>query len=79
MPTYEYVCESCGYRFEAFQNMSDSPLTTCPQCGGRIKRLISGGTGLIFKGAGFYETDYKHKKAKEAKKEEPKKKENKAA
>ncbi len=79
MPTYEYACESCGYRFEAFQRIIDSPVATCPKCGGHVKRLISGGSGLIFKGSGFYETDDKHKKAKETKKEKPAKKENKAA
>jgi len=79
MPTYEYACESCRYRFEAFQSIIDSPVTTCPNCGGHVKRVISGGSGLIFKGSGFYETDYKHKKAKGTKKEKSTKKENKAA
>jgi putative FmdB family regulatory protein len=57
MPTYEYECKSCGYVFEAFQRMSDSPLTDCPQCGKEIRRLINGGSGIIFKGSGFYVTD----------------------
>jgi len=61
MPTYDYRCVSCGHQFEAFQSMLDEHLKVCPECGGRIERLISGGTGLIFKGSGFYETDYKHK------------------
>ncbi len=61
MPTYDYRCVSCGHQFEAFQSMRDEPLKVCPECGGRIERLISGGTGLIFKGSGFYETDYKRK------------------
>ncbi len=59
MPTYEYKCSSCEYHFEHFQSMSDLPLTECPSCGEKIRRLISGGTGLIFKGKGFYLTDYK--------------------
>jgi putative FmdB family regulatory protein len=57
MPTYEYECKSCGHTFEAFQSMSDDPLTTCPECGNHIRRLIHGGTGVIFKGSGFYVTD----------------------
>jgi len=59
MPTYEYVCTACGHEFEAFQRISAEPLTTCPACGGRVQRKISGGAGLIFKGSGFYQTDYK--------------------
>ncbi len=59
MPTYEYRCTSCGYEFEEFQSIAAEPLTVCPRCSGRIMRLISGGGGLIFKGSGFYETDYK--------------------
>jgi putative FmdB family regulatory protein len=61
MPTYEYACSSCGERFKVFQSISDSPLTTCTQCGGSVQRLIGGGAGLIFKGSGFYITDYKSK------------------
>ncbi len=61
MPTYDYRCVSCGHQFEAFQSMRDELLKVCPECGGRIERLISGGTGLIFKGSGFYITDYKRK------------------
>ena len=61
MPTYDYRCVSCGHQFEAFQSMRDEQLKVCPECGGRIERLISGGTGLIFKGSGFYITDYKRK------------------
>lgn len=57
MPTYEYQCLNCGYRFEAFQRVSDEPLERCPKCQGEVKRLISGGTGVIFKGSGFYATD----------------------
>ncbi len=59
MPTYDYVCESCGDRFEHFQKMSSEPLTTCSKCGGHLKRLIGSGVGIIFKGSGFYCTDYR--------------------
>ena len=63
MATYTYKCEKCG-EFEATQSMKEDAYTVCPKCGGRdIKRLISGGTGAIFKGSGFYETDYKKKEA----------------
>lgn len=58
MPTYEYECEKCGHRFEKFQNMSDAPVTICPECKGEVHRLVSGGGGVIFKGSGFYVTDY---------------------
>ncbi len=61
MPTYEYECRECGNRFEVFQNMSDEPLDKCEECGGAVKRLIFGGTGVIFKGSGFYVTDTKGK------------------
>lgn len=60
MPTYEYACTKCGHHFEQFQSMKDEPLKTCPKCKKRaLKRLIGGGAGLIFKGTGFYITDYK--------------------
>lgn len=63
MPTYEYVCTKCHHEFEAFQSMKDRPLASCPACRRRsIKRKIGGGAGLIFKGSGFYITDYKNKK-----------------
>lgn len=58
MPTYEYRCKKCGFRFEEFQSIVDKPLTVCPSCGGELERLVSGGAGLIFKGSGFYITDY---------------------
>ncbi len=62
MPTYDYVCTKCGHKFEVFQSMKDNPLTQCPKCKkGRVKRLIGTGAGLLFKGTGFYETDYKRK------------------
>jgi len=57
MPTYEYECKSCGHAFEVFQAMSDQPLKDCPECGKEVRRLIFGGTGVIFKGSGFYVTD----------------------
>lgn len=57
MPNYDYKCDQCGHYFEIFQNISDLPLEECPQCKGKIRRLIKGGTGVIFKGSGFYATD----------------------
>ena len=74
MPTYQYHCSKCGQEFEKFQSISDKPLTACPKelCGqkkwgkGKVKRLISAGAGLIFKGSGFYITDYRSEKYKEA-------------
>jgi len=59
VPTYEYQCEHCGYKFEKFQNMSDEPLKECPKCKGNVKRLIGKGMGIIFKGSGFYATDHR--------------------
>jgi len=78
MPTYEYVCEKCGHQFEKAQSISAKPLTICPEelCKmprwgkGKIKRAISGGAGLIFKGSGFYITDYRSDKYKEAAKKD---------
>jgi putative FmdB family regulatory protein len=65
MPTYEYTCQQCGETFEVFQSMKDAPLKTCPRCKkGRVKRLVGRGAGVIFKGSGFYETDYKRAPAK---------------
>ncbi|HUR58677.1 MAG TPA: FmdB family zinc ribbon protein [Opitutaceae bacterium] len=62
MPTYEYVCQKCGHEFEQFQSMRDEALKKCPKCGkAALKRLVGGGAGLIFKGSGFYITDYKNK------------------
>ncbi len=63
MPTYEYECKHCGHIFEAFQQINDRHLETCPKCGKKVKRIISAGTGIIFKGSGFYATDYKKKTA----------------
>ena len=63
MPTYDYECETCGKRFEFFQSMKDTKLTHCPpqlcEKNGTVKRLLGTGSGLIFKGAGFYQTDYR--------------------
>lgn len=62
MPTYDYVCTECGKEFEEFQKMSDPVLTECPRCHNvALKRLIGAGSGMIFKGSGFYLTDYKNK------------------
>lgn len=58
MPTYEYQCQDCNYIFEEFQQMSAAPLTTCPKCSGTLKRLVGTGAGILFKGSGFYYTDY---------------------
>ncbi len=73
MPTYDYKCLNCGFTFEHFQPMTDQPMKECPKCGGKAKRLISGGTGLIFRGSGFYITDYKNKKSESVSKESTKK------
>ncbi len=60
MPNYDYVCRSCSGEFEFFQSMKENPLTECPSCNeGTLKRKIGTGAGIIFKGSGFYETDYK--------------------
>jgi putative FmdB family regulatory protein len=59
MPTYEYECTKCSHTFEAFQSMSDKPISKCPKCKNSVKRLIHGGLGVIFKGSGFYSTDNK--------------------
>ncbi len=61
MPTYDYVCSACGHRFEEFQAMSAEPLKKCPACKkSKLERLIGAGAGVIFKGSGFYQTDYKN-------------------
>lgn len=59
MPTYDYKCTECGHSFELFQSMKEEPITECPECKGKVKRLIGAGLGPIFKGSGFYQTDYK--------------------
>ncbi len=70
MPTYEYQCDDCGRSMEVFQRISERPKRKCPSCGGRIRRLISGGAGLLFKGSGFYITDYRSESYKQAAKAE---------
>jgi len=72
MPTYEYECKKCGHHFDAFQSMNDDRLTDCPQakCRGKLKRLIGAGAGLIFKGSGFYITDYRSDSYKKAEKKD---------
>ena len=62
MPTYEYKCDQCGHGFEEMQSITANALTKCPICNSSIRRVINGGAGLIFKGTGFYITDYKNKK-----------------
>ncbi len=61
MPNYDYECQNCGKRFEVFQSMNDAKLTDCPEetCAGQVKRLLGTGGGIIFKGSGFYQTDYR--------------------
>lgn len=59
MPTYEYECVKCAHKFEQFQNITAAPVEECPECGGKVKRLIGSGSGVIFKGSGFYATDYR--------------------
>ena len=64
MPTYDYKCENCGHQFETLQSIKADPLKECPVCGqNKLKRLIGAGAGLIFKGSGFYLTDYKNTSA----------------
>ena len=63
MPTYEYECKKCGYRFELFQKITEPTVANCPKCSQQAQRVISSGAGLIFKGKGFYITDYKRKDA----------------
>lgn len=70
MPTYEYRCPSCGRDFEKFQRMTDEPGADCPDCGKPAERRLSGGAGLLFKGSGFYITDYRSDSYKSAAKSE---------
>jgi len=78
MPTYEYACDKCGHQFEFFQSMKDKPLTVCPKekCKlkkwgkGRVKKMMGAGAGLIFKGSGFYITDYRSEGYKQAAKKD---------
>ncbi len=67
MPTYDYKCDACGHAFERFHSMSAPPIKRCPECGkSKVKRLLGTGAGLIFKGNGFYITDYRDKSYNEA-------------
>ncbi len=59
MPTYEYECRECNHAFERFQGINEGPIAECPECAGKVRRLISSGGGLVFKGPGFYATDYR--------------------
>ena len=83
MPNYDYVCEKCEHQFEVFQGMNDAKLTDCPEegCDGTVRRLLGTGAGIIFKGGGFYETDYRsesYKKGAKSESEASKPKESKA-
>jgi len=68
MPTYEYECQKCGHRFDEFQSMTAKLLVRCPKCKGKLKRLIGAGAGFLFKGSGFYATDYRSSSYQEKKK-----------
>lgn len=72
MPNYDYKCQTCGHVFEVFQSMNDPKLVDCPEeaCEGEVKRLLGTGAGLIFKGGGFYETDYRSQSYKDGAKKE---------
>ena len=59
VPTYDYECTRCEHAFEAFHSMSADPISVCPECGGKVRRLIGSGAGILFKGSGFYQTDYR--------------------
>jgi putative FmdB family regulatory protein len=72
MPTYEYECKKCAHKFEIFQQITEKPLEKCSLCQGPLQRLISAGAGIIFKGSGFYATDYRSKEYKEKQKQENK-------
>lgn len=71
MPTYEYLCQNCGHQLEQFQSITARPLRLCPKCGRKqLKRLIGAGAGILFKGNGFYQTDYRTESYKAAEKKE---------
>jgi putative FmdB family regulatory protein len=76
MPTYEYHCDACEHNFDEFQSINDAPLKKCPKCGKlKLRRVFGAGAAIIFKGSGFYQTDYRsesYKKAAEAEKESAK-------
>ena len=70
MPTYEYRCQSCAHQFEEFQSIKAAPLTKCPECEkNKLVRIISGGAAIVFKGSGFYQTDYRSDSYKKGAKE----------
>lgn len=83
MPTYDYVCDACGHKFEEFQSFSADPLTVCPKCEApKLRRLFGTGAAILFKGSGFYETDYRsegYKSAEKSDKEAAKPAETKSA
>ncbi len=66
MPTYEYECTKCGHVFERFQSMTDEPVKRCEKCRCKVRRVFGAGAGIIFKGSGFYETDYRSKSYRDA-------------
>lgn len=72
MPTYDYRCKKCAYAFEAHHSIKAPPLTNCPKCGGKVERLIGSGAGILFKGSGFYQTDYRSKSYHESAKKDKK-------
>ena len=72
MPTYDYQCDNCNYNFELFKNMSDDKIKICPECGKSVRRVIHGGTGIIFKGPGFYVNDYAKKERNPKPEKDPK-------
>ena len=80
MPTYEYACDACKKKFEMFQPITSKPVKKCPRCGkSSVRRLISAGAGILFKGSGFYQTDYRTKGYHEAAKKDAPAKESKAS
>jgi len=79
MPTYEYICTGCGYEFEEFQSIASEPISVCPNCKAAVQRKISGGSGVIFKGSGFYITDYKKSADKSSEKKSEDKSTSKAS
>lgn len=76
MPTYDYACDECGHRFELFQSITAEPINDCPKCGGKVTRLIGSGAALLFKGDGFYITDYRSENYKAGAKREAESKKN---
>jgi putative FmdB family regulatory protein len=71
MPTYDYECGACGHTFEKFQSITARPIRTCPRCGQRkVRRLLGAGAGVIFRGSGFYQTDYRSESYKKAAKDD---------